>query len=156
MRKTLVLLTAVAVLALAGVAFAGTAHDNTGCGLGTQAWGNGADGSTVSQSLQATTNGTFGNQTFGITSGTSDCKRPSSFVENEKLNEFVAANMDSLAKDISAGRGETLDAMSELMKVDAANKAAFYARLKGNFAVIFPSSKVEYSHVVDTIYYLAS
>lgn len=47
------------------------AIDSTGCGLGSMAW-RGQSG-ILPQVAAATTNGTFGNQTFGITFGTSGC-----------------------------------------------------------------------------------
>src|SRR5512143_770067 len=87
---------------------AGQARMNTGCGLGTMLFQNNADNATILQSLQATTNATFGNQTFGITSGTSECTQPSKFAKNDRLNEFIGANMDNLAKETALGKGETL------------------------------------------------
>ncbi|MBF8251188.1 MAG: Protein of unknown function DUF3015, partial [Deltaproteobacteria bacterium] len=82
-----------------GVAFArGTSQSNTGCGLGSVLLGEAANDSTALQVLVTTTNGTFANATFGITSGTLDCKQPSKFVKNERLNDFVFANIDALAK----------------------------------------------------------
>ena len=63
-----------------GVAFAaGAGQSNTGCGLGSVILGEAAADSTALQVLVTTTNGTFANQTFGITSGTLDCKQPSKF-----------------------------------------------------------------------------
>lgn len=47
------------------------AIDSTGCGLGSMAW-RGQSG-TAPQILAVTTNGSFGTQTFGISSGTSGC-----------------------------------------------------------------------------------
>lgn len=151
MKRFLALAVAVSIMLLAGIAFAGAAKDNTGCGLGTTIWNSGADGSTASQSLQATTNGTFGNQTFGITSGTSECKQPSKFVNNEKVREFVASNLDNLAKEIAMGRGETLDTLAELMEISAPKKQVFYTKMQSDFSKIFASNKVEYADVVDSI-----
>jgi len=153
MKRFLALAVAVSIMLAAGIAFAGTAKDNTGCGLGTMIWkdSKSVDGSSVSQSLQATTNGTSGNQTFGITSGTSDCKQPDKFVENKKLQEFVASNLDNLAKEIAMGRGETLDTLAELMEISAPEKQAFYTKMQSDFSAIFASNKVEYADVVDGI-----
>ncbi len=136
----------------AATAFAaGTARQNTGCGLGTLLWENKADDSSISQALQATTNGTSGNQTFGISTGTSECKQPSSFVKDERLNHFVAHNMDNIAKDIAMGRGESLDTLAELMDISADKRPAFYGKLQTNFARIFSSEKVEAADVIDSI-----
>ena len=71
----------------------------------------------ISQTFAATTNGIFGNQTFGITSGTSNCEQYKTFAYNEKLNTFVADNMDNLARDIARGQGEYLNTLAVLMEV---------------------------------------
>ncbi len=144
---------AVAVLfVLTGTAFAaGTAHQNTGCGLGTMLFKNSADNSTLLQTFQATTNGIYGNQTFGITTGTSDCQQPKSFASNERLNEFMVANMDNLARDIAQGRGETLDAFAELLGVPSDQRPAFYQQLQSGFAKIFTTPGVQMASVMDNV-----
>ena len=129
----------------------GQAHQNTGCGLGDLAWQGKADGSILFQAFQSTTNGTFASQTFGITSGTSDCTQPAKFVKNERLNEFVVANMDNLAKDISRRQGETLEAFADLMQVPAEKRAEFYQKLQTSFAKIFTSKDVVLANVVDNV-----
>jgi len=130
---------------------AGQANQNTGCGLGNLAWQGKADNSTLFQAFQSTTNGTFASQTFGITSGTSNCTQPAKFVKNERLNEFVVANMDNLAKDIARGNGETLEAFADLMQVPAEQRAEFYHNLQTSFAKIFTSQDVVLANVVDNV-----
>src|SRR3989304_2345743 len=112
----------------------GVARTNTGCGLGTVLFEGSANDSSLLQAFQATTNGTLGNQTFGVSSGTSECTQPKKFVQNERLNQFVYANPDTLAKDIDQGRGESVHRLAE----------------------IFPRENVEYAQVVDTIVQLSS
>jgi NAD(P)H-hydrate repair Nnr-like enzyme with NAD(P)H-hydrate dehydratase domain len=137
-------------LVMSGAAYAaGNAHTNTGCGLGTMLWENKADNSVLFQAFQATTNGTSGSQTFGISSGTSNCQQPSKFVQSEKLINFVQANMDNLAKDIAMGKGETLDTFSELLGVAPAQSFAFNAKLQSNFGKIFTSEHVVLAEVID-------
>jgi hypothetical protein len=148
MKKLLILAAAIS-LVVAGSAFAG--NMNTGCGLGTVIFKDVQNQSTLVQVVAATTNGTFGNQTFGISSGTSECTQPKNVVRNERLNEFVQANMDELARDISAGKGETLSTVAELMGVPVAQRDAFNRNLQAHFQQIFPAPGVEFAHVVDTI-----
>jgi hypothetical protein len=112
---------------------------------------NNADDSIVLQSLQATTNGIFGNQTFGITTGTSECQQPKNFVSNGRATEFMVANMDNLAKDIAQGRGETLDTFAELMGVPVEKRPEFYAQLQSGFARIYTSHEVQMASVMDNI-----
>lgn len=139
------ILSAVAILGLSYSLYAN--NTNTGCGLGSIVIKN--QNSSVLQALAATTNGTSGNQTFGITSGTSNCNKPSNFVSNDKLNQFVNENMDELAMDISTGKGETLNTVAALMNVE--NKEDFASKLQANFSDIYTSEKVSSAEVIDNI-----
>jgi hypothetical protein len=151
MKRITVIVVAL-VFVLTGLAFAaGDARMNTGCGLGTMLFKNNGDNSTLIQTFQATTNGIFGNQTFGITTGTSECKQPSKFASNERMNEFVLANMDNLAKDIAMGKGETLDAFAELMGVPVEKRPEFAAKLQASFGKIYISDHVVMANVMDNI-----
>ncbi|MFT5660513.1 MAG: opacity protein-like surface antigen [Sulfurimonas sp.] len=139
-----ILISAVAVLALSTSAIA--ANTQTGCGLGGDIIKN--PDSAVMYSLQATTNGTSGNQTFGITSGTSGCKK-AKFVMNERASEFVASNMDVLAKEIAVGHGESINTLAELLSVE--DKATFASALQSNYNSIYTSQNVQMSNVLDNI-----
>lgn len=146
-----ILLTALVTMLLSSAAFASSAKQNTGCGLGTVLWKNRADGSTLSQALQATTNAFFGNQTFGITSGTLECGEPAHFVSNERLKEFVVANMDNLAKDIAVGRGEALNTFNELLQIPTEQRMEFNAKMQSSFSSIFTHDKIAYAEVMDNV-----
>jgi hypothetical protein len=139
------------LLTFVGAASAQQAADNCGCGLGTILWGTKADNSVMSQSLQATTNGLFGNQTFGITSGTLGCEQPRNVATNDRLMEFASANMDNLARDIARGEGESLETLAELLAVPAAERREFYAGLQGNFGDIFITGEESAASVLDRI-----
>ncbi|MBU5614214.1 DUF3015 family protein [Geomonas azotofigens] len=149
--KKLLMAFALTLLITGSAYAAGQAHTNTGCGLGTMLWQNKADGSILFEILQSTTNGTSGTQTFGITSGTSECQQPGKVVQNEKLNQFVRANIDNLAKDIAMGKGETLDTFVEMMGVPAIQSDAYKAKLQANFNKIFTSDKIVMAEVIDNV-----
>ena len=110
MRKSAIMVF-VLVLFSASMAFA-VPEENCGCGLGSMIL-EGQDG-LISQLAATVTNGISGNQTFGITTGTLGCEKADSIVMNEKVNIFVAENMDNLAIDIASGQGETLDALADI------------------------------------------
>lgn len=131
-------------------------RNNTGCGLGHLAFQNVKKDSILIQVVAATLNGICGNQTFGITSGTLGCDKPASFVENEKLQKFVAKNMDTLAHDIAVGDGEAIAALAELMDVPKENRAEFYSALQANFNTIYASVDVQSADVIDSIAGIAS
>lgn len=91
------------------------------------------------QVLGATTNGTSGNQTFAITSGTSGCTQDGAVSSTWKTAMFIDGNKDKLAQDMSKGSGESLQSLAQLIGVKDADKAAFYRATKENFAQIFGS-----------------
>lgn len=124
-------------------------RSNTGCGLGSVIF-EGKDG-LVSQVCAVTTNGTFGNQTFGISSGTSNCDSPSSFASNEKLNKFVADNMDNLAIDMAKGKGEYLDTLVILMDIPEVEREGFSKKLQGNFSKIYTSESITSPEILNNI-----
>ena len=139
-----ILLSAIATVALTTASFAGV-NSQTGCGLGAMIIKD--DSTATVLAIQATLNG-IGSQTFAITSGTLGCKK-TKFVMNERAEEFVASNMDILAKEISVGHGESLDTLAELLEVE--DKATFSAALQANYNSIYTSQKVEMSEVLDNI-----
>ena len=143
MKKVLVSLAAVVAL---GSSLSATVNSQTGCGLGSMLIKD--DSSAVMLALQATTNGTSGNQTFGITSGTLGCQK-TKFVMNERAEEFVASNMDVLAKEIAIGNGESLDTLVELLEVS--DKASFKVALQTNYNAIYTSQNVQMADVLDNI-----
>jgi hypothetical protein len=155
MKKVIVIAIAFSLMLVGSALAAGQARTNAGCGLGTLIWKDGANDSVLYQAFQCTTNETgnwvLGIQTFGITTGTSECQQPKNFASNERANEFMVANMDNLARDIAQGRGETLDAFAELTGVPADKRPEFNAQLQSGFARIFTSSDVQMASVMDNI-----
>ena len=153
MKKLAMVVAVVTVtMMVAGSAFA-AGYGSAGCGLGGMVIG---DKPGYIQLVASFLNGICGNQTFGITTGTLGCGNPNKVAKNDRLNEFVVANMDNLAKDIAKGQGETLETFAELMQVPTADRVALYSKLQANFATIFPSENVVLSEVVDNIVTVAS
>ena len=113
--KKIIAAAAVAACFSASSAFA---VDSTGCGLGSMAW-RGQSG-VAPQVLAATTNGFFGIQTFGITSGTSGCDPRGRITGGTGVMfAFLEKNLDQFALDASRGKGETIDAIASLMNLPA-------------------------------------
>jgi len=143
MKKLIVSIAAVAALSSAAIA---GVNNQTGCGLGSMIIKD--DSTAVMLSLQMTTNNIFGNQSFGITSGTSGCTK-TKIVMNERAEEFVASNMEQLAKEIAMGHGESVDTLAELLAVE--NKEVFASALQANYNSIYTSQNVEMADVLDNI-----
>jgi hypothetical protein len=140
------------VIALLGMIPVGAmaANNNIGsCGWGSKLM----DGQSGigPQVLGATTNGTSGNQTFGITSGTSGCTQDGVVNSSWKTAMFIDGNKSKLARDMSTGSGETLESLANLIGVQEQDKAAFFRATKDNFARIFPSEDPATDQVVASL-----
>ncbi len=88
-----------------------------GCGVGAMIW-KGQSG-IAPHVLAATTNGTFGNQTFGMTTGTLGCQTNQSV---QSMAMYMDSNIDKVARDMSRGSGENLDTLAVLLGVDEADR----------------------------------
>jgi hypothetical protein len=114
-----------------------------GCGLGSMAFGDQPGGVQI---LASTTNGTFGTQTFGITSGTSNC---GSALWAQGTKNFVEANREALAKDVARGEGEAIGALTQINA--CTDSRAVGAALQKNFTAIFPSEDASTDAVTEAI-----
>lgn len=117
------------VAALSVPFISNAAHGPAGCGLGSVIFPE-KEG-LVWNVLAATFNGTSGNQTFGMSTGTLGC-------EDAKTSKvasvsFVEANMAALTNDIARGTGETLEAYLSLSGKTTVDATV----LKKNYTKIF-------------------
>ncbi|MBF0219336.1 MAG: DUF3015 domain-containing protein [Gammaproteobacteria bacterium] len=87
-----------------------------------------------------TTNGTSGNATFGMTSGTNGCSVDGKLTYGGKA--MIGAVMDELIEDVARGNGEALNAVAVAYGVESGDRADFAQLLHSNFATIFPSEQV--------------
>lgn len=100
------------------------------------------------QVFAATTNGSTGNQTFGVTSGTSGCTQDGVVKSTWKTAMFIDGNREKLAHDMSSGSGESLESLAKLIGVQDQHKAAFFQATKENFAKIFSSDNATTDQVL--------
>ncbi|MBQ0754277.1 MAG: DUF3015 domain-containing protein [Gammaproteobacteria bacterium] len=120
-----------------------------GCGWGNMLF----DGqSGLPMHLLATiVNGTSGNATFGMTTGTNGCSTSGSLSYSGKSLLAMNGVLEEVAMDMAAGQGEALTALSVSMGVPTADRAHFNAVMHDNFAVIFDSESVTAGEVADSI-----
>lgn len=128
------LLAAAAVLVASAVAYA--KQNDAGCGVGSLIF---KDNEPVQQILAATTNGTFGNQTFGITTGTLGCDSGGLIKTSKAQENFVTANWRDLSKEIAAGGGEYVDSLASLMGCSKAATPDFARFAQSRYEVLFPA-----------------
>ena len=148
------LLIASALLTLAAAVPAASAQEgetanSTGCGLGTMLF----DGQAgmAPQILAVTTNGTSGNQTFGISSGTLGCTKDGVVRPPAEVRVLLMSSLDNLAGDVARGQGETLTSLASAMAIDEADQPHFFVALQDNFVRIFPDENVTAADVITSI-----
>ncbi len=128
---------------LAGVFIASSAsaanYGMAGCGLGALIFPN---DNTKLQILSGYLNWVGWNQTFAMTSGTSNCVDSGASASAM----YIAVNQESLKKDIARGEGESLNGLSQIL--NCSNPVALNATLQQHYATIFPSNEVK-SEVVN-------
>jgi hypothetical protein len=128
LKKVLLLSVAVLFGMQAGLAMATNPDTGPGCGLGKLAWADYKNQKNIApQVLMATTNGTFGSQTFGISTGTSGCTNDGKVMAEQKTTVFAQLNFENLSQEMAQGQGEHLASLATLMGVPAEQHAAFFA-----------------------------
>lgn len=139
------LFVAMSLSVLSTSAFADAAG-GAGCG-----WGNllfdGQSGA-ASHVLALTTNGSTGNNTFGVTSGTNGCSSSGTIQYGGKEVVQVGAVMDEFSEDVARGDGEVLTAMAVTLGVSQEDRAYFKQTMQQNFATIFPKEDVTQEDVL--------
>ena len=133
-KKVLILSVAVLFGMQAGLAMAANPDTGPGCGLGKLAWGDYKGQKEIApQVLMATTNGTFGSQTFGISTGTSGCTNDGKVMAEHKTTLFAQLNFENLAQEMAQGQGEHLASLATLMGVPAEHQAEFFAMTQARY-----------------------
>jgi hypothetical protein len=147
MKKHLALFAAAAFVPAVLLAKGGH-HTMAGCGLGYVLFAN-QDNSKVMQIFGATTNGTSGNQTFGITSGTSGCTEDGAVKFVKEAEVYAEVNLKDISRDMAAGRGEFLDGLASLIGVS--DKAAFARFSQENYSELFPAAGTTSTEMMDAL-----
>lgn len=99
--------------------------------------------------LASTTNGTSGNATFGMTSGTNGCSTDGTLTYGGKA--MVSAMLDEFSEDVARGEGDALTAVAVAFGIEADDRATFARVTHENFELIFPSAEVTADHVIASL-----
>jgi len=123
--------------------FTGQGYGMAGCGLGSVVFG---EQPGKIQIISATINSTAGSQTFGISSGTSNC---TDTMRTANAGVFIEVNRVALESDIARGQGETIAHLSAIMECQ--DSAAVAQKFQQNFSEIFPQQGVPAEKVTEKI-----
>src|SRR3989441_4062471 len=142
LKKVLLLSVAVLFGMQAGLALAANPDTGPGCGLGKLAWSDYAHQKNIGpQVLMATTNGTFGSQTFGISTGTSGCTNDGKVMAEQKTTMFAQLNFENLSQEMAQGQGEHLASLATLMGVPVDQQPAFFALTQEQYTTLIQSGE---------------
>ena len=97
--------------------------------------------------LAMTTNGSTGNNTFGVTSGTNGCDSGTIQYGGKEMVK-VGAVMDEFIEDVARGEGEVLTAVAVTLGVSVEDRSYFKQTMQSNFAAIFPDENVTQEQVL--------
>jgi hypothetical protein len=138
MRKLVVCGTLLGAVLFAASAAHAQGYGMAGCGLGTYVF---KDNTTGAQILAATTNATFASQTFGITSGTSNCTSGGIIKAQREQAAFAEVNFQDLKRNMAAGGGEFLTSFATLLGCEDTAKPALAKMTQSKYESILPTEK---------------
>jgi len=146
---------AFALLLQGGAVLAAAVPDQgPGCGLGKLAWHDYSHPKSIApQVLMATTNGTFGSQTFGISSGTSGCTNDGHIIAEHKVNVFASMNFENLSQEMAQGHGEHLTSLAMLMGVPVELHPDFFAMTQRQYKSLVKSGATAPTATITALYH---
>lgn len=119
-----------------------------GCGLGSMVF---HQQKGIIQVVAATINGTAGNQTFAMSTGTLNCYEDGVALKDKEQEVFASANFESLHQEMAQGHGESLNAFAYLFGCEGSGVEKFSEAARSNFSEIFPSEKTDYSQMLGNV-----
>ena len=142
------MLIASAFLAASSASFA-VAPGGPNCG-----WGNmlfSGQSGLPAHLVASITNGTSGNASFGMTSGTNGCSANGTLTYGGKSMVNLGQIMDEFSEDVAMGDGEALTAVAVSMGIAEEDRALFKQTLHSNFDSLFPAANVDAEAVMGSI-----
>ena len=118
---------------------------DSGCGLGSMLI---TDNSKLMQLFAVTTNASFGSQTFGITTGTSNCKAENFVMRDKAVQYFAEVNKSDLSREMAQGQGEKLATLAELYGCKGIAKNQFGKMTQSAFGKILPTNDTATAEMV--------
>lgn len=136
------------LLGMSSSAFA-VAPGGPGCG-----WGNmlfAGHSGLAYHVLASIVNGTSGNKTFGMTTGTNGCSTNGALTYGGQNLLAMNGMLDQVAQNMAQGHGEALTALAVSMGVHKQDRAHFDQVMHQNFARIYPTDSVTAGQVMANI-----
>lgn len=149
MKKLLAVAFAASVI-MPSIAMAKGTHPMAGCGLGYILLSH-KDNDKVTQILGATTNGTSGNQTFGISSGTSGCTEDGAVKIAKEAEVYAEVNFDTLRVEMASGQGEFVNTFARLVGGQGSDVSQLTQVFKSEYTSLFPSAQITSADLLENL-----
>ncbi len=104
---------------------------------------------TATHVLGITTNGTSGNNTFGVTTGTNGCSSTVTLTYGGK--SMVSSIMGEFSEDVATGEGDALNTVAIIYGVEKQDRETFAKVMHENFSVLFPHENVTADEMMASI-----
>lgn len=131
----------------------GVSDKGPGCGLGKLAWQDYPHPKNIApQVMMATTNASFGSQTFGISFGTSGCTNDGKIMVAEKLKVFASINFENLSQEMAQGYGEHLTSLATLMGVPVEQHPEFFVMIQTHYQGLVKSGSAAPTATITALY----
>lgn len=124
----------------------GSGQNMAGCGLGSMLIQDNSKWSQVGASLL---NGT-GYQSFGITTGTSNCTEDGVASAAREKDAFVEANIADIRRDLSVGSGDYLSSLASLYGCKGEQSVSFNRALRKHQDTLLNAAPEKASAAIDT------
>ena len=99
--------------------------------------------------IASITNGTSGNNTFGMTTGTNGCSTSGTLTYGGA--SMISSIMGEFSEDVARGEGDAMDTVAVVYGVEKQDRETFAKVMHENFAVIFPTEDVTSDEMMSSI-----
>lgn len=96
--------------------------------------------------IASITNGTSGNATFGMTTGTNGCTVDGTLSYGGA--SLIGSIMNEFSEDVARGNGEAMNAIAVMYGIEKTDRATFATVMHENFTTLFPSENVTAEEVM--------
>jgi len=150
MKKIWALMALAALLVMPPVVGAVGNHTMSGCGLAYLLFSSKSN-QRGPQIFASTTNGLFGNQTFGITSGTLGCTPDGKIAKSKEVQTFAETNLEQIRFEMARGEGAFVTAFASLLGASEKSIPSVVKFFNEEYANLFPKPETTAQEMLDVL-----
>jgi hypothetical protein len=101
--------------------------------------------------MASSVNGTSGNNTFGMSSGSNGCATSGRLTYGGHSLLAFTNILTEFTEDVARGEGDALNAVATMFGIEQQERTVFSEVVHANFETIFPSEKVTAEQVLQNL-----